>query len=180
MKDAQGEPICLNQTNYPVLDSNGHVERIVGISFDITEKKVAVEELRDAQVRAEVALETKSSFLANMSHEIRTPLNGIIGFSNFLLDKELPSDSFEEIRHIKDSSEGLLTIINDVLDFSKIEAGKFNIEEIKKEENRISDQLKVLIAVDNEVNQIHLFTAFLPMYLLKIKKRPWKKVWIDI
>ncbi len=123
-----GKTYWVDTTIYPYRDSEGVVVKFIAIRFDITDKKLAQAELETANLQAKSALEAKSSFLANMSHEIRTPLNGIIGFSNLLLEKTLPQESLDQVRYIKDCSEGLLSVINDVLDFSKIEAGKFNIE----------------------------------------------------
>ncbi len=74
------------------------------------------------------ANEAKSMFVANMSHEVRTPLNGIIGMNELLMDTELTDEQIRYSNQIRDSSEALLAVLNDVLDFSKIDSGNLNLE----------------------------------------------------
>jgi len=77
------------------------------------------------------ANQAKDLFLANMSHEIRTPLNGIVGFTQLLKSTATTEEQEEFITVIENSSDNLLTIVNDILDLSKIKADKIDLENIE-------------------------------------------------
>ena len=86
--------------------------------------------LEKERKRADEANRAKSEFLANMSHEIRTPMNGILATIDLLEEHITTEQTAEYLRTIRESSESLLRIINDVLDISKIESGKLELENI--------------------------------------------------
>jgi PAS domain S-box-containing protein len=128
-----GESRILLTTKSPLRDGEGRVVNVVTVSLDITERKRAEEQLREAKEGAELANRTKTEFMANMSHELRTPLNAIIGFADIIRAELLGtvgSPRYREYaRDIGDSARHLLSIINDILDVSKIEAGKLELHE---------------------------------------------------
>lgn len=71
----------------------------------------------------------KSEFIANMSHEIRTPLYSIVGYAELMNDTNLSPSMNEFITGIKESSNLLISLINNVLEHSKIESGQIEIED---------------------------------------------------
>jgi PAS domain S-box-containing protein len=125
--DAGGQARWLLTTKVPLWES-GTVVGLVGISHDISKRKVMEEELRRAKEAAEAASRAKSEFLAKMSHEIRTPMNGILGMTDLALDTDLTCEQREYLETVKSSADALLTVIDDILDFSKIEAHKLQLE----------------------------------------------------
>ena len=80
-------------------------------------------ELTQRRIAAEMATMAKTKFLANMSHELRTPMNGILGFSDLLLNEDLPQDHRAKIALIHESGQMMLKLIDDILDLSKIDTG---------------------------------------------------------
>jgi two-component system sensor histidine kinase/response regulator len=95
---------------------------------DITERRMAQQELQAALKQTVKASRLKSEFLATMSHEIRTPLNAVIGMTELLLHSGLSEEQERCAAIAHESGESLLHLINDILDFSKIEAQGVELE----------------------------------------------------
>lgn len=91
-----------------------------GIVQDITERQQA-EELRKARDLAQQVARIREQMVASVSHEMRTPMNAILGMTNLLLSSQLNEEQHSFVRSIKQSSEVLLGIINDILQISSIQ-----------------------------------------------------------
>jgi PAS domain S-box-containing protein len=98
---------------------------------DITARKSAEAELRQARAEAEAAAAVKSEFLANMSHELRTPLTAVLGFTRLIeIQPELSETTRQYTHRASNAGKALLATVNDILDFSKLEAGQVEIKPV--------------------------------------------------
>lgn len=103
-------------------------------------------ELLIAAKKAEAANEAKTEFLQRMSHDIRTPINGICGMidmaEHYADDMEKQTEYREKI---KEASNLLLELVNDVLDMSKLESGEVVLEESPFNLSKIFEEVLVVI-----------------------------------
>jgi len=113
----------------------------------LEEVKRTSEQLKKALVEARRAEQLESTFLATMSHEIRTPLNAVIGFAEFLREPgytDIERDSY--VQGILNSSNALLSLINDILDLSKIQAGMMPFRGGACNLRRLFDEMNTIFA----------------------------------
>lgn len=97
-------------------------------SLSVSRKK-QMKALKEAQ-DANAANIAKTTFLNHMSHDIRTPMNAIIGFTDIALKRKPDKEVEDCLKKIRQSSEYLMTLINDVLDISRIESDKLEYKPV--------------------------------------------------
>ena len=104
------------------------------------------EELLIAAKKAEAANRAKTEFLQRMSHDLRTPINGICGMVNMADHYADDIEKQKEYRtKVKEASNLLLELVNDVLDMSKLESGEIVLEEVPFNLSSISEEVLVVI-----------------------------------
>lgn len=126
-------------------------------------------ELKHAIQLAENSMKAKDQFLAHASHEIRNPLNGIIGLTRILLTTPLNEDQKKYMTTMKESSDTLMAVINNILDHSKIESGKILIEEIKFDIKLVVEAVKELLSFRSTEKNIKLhieIDEYLPQFCI--------------
>ncbi|CAK0776071.1 two-component system, sensor histidine kinase and response regulator [Gammaproteobacteria bacterium] len=139
----------------PVLASNGKIIKWHGCNIDI-------EDLKQSEQAAEQANRAKSEFLANMSHEIRTPMNAIIGLTQLVLGTPLNKKQQDYLKKVKNSSQALLGILNDILDYSKLEADRLTLEAVDFKLDDILHNLSALFSFQAEEKGIEIFFDLAP------------------
>jgi PAS domain S-box-containing protein len=145
--DAQGEDRAWLTTKVPTFGTDGKVNSIITVAFDITEQRRTQLALLQAQAETEAAMAARTGFMANMSHELRTPLNAIVGFAEFMAKEPFgpfPSPKYAEyIEHIRSSGAALDEMVASILDLTSIESGSHSLDEsIVCVTNVIADALR--------------------------------------
>lgn len=145
-------------TNYKAnYNDKGELCFIDGVIIDITDKKLADEELKLALVKATESDRLKSAFLATMSHELRTPLNAIIGFSDIISDELAIEDILSFNKNINSSGYHLLSIVEDLFDITLIETGEIKIHLEKENLFSILKEVHEIITIEQvKTNKNHI------------------------
>ena len=162
MHGNKDNPIWYELRGKPFFQTDGKLNGYRGLGRDITSDMARQRELElhredlknlvdqqtldliEARAKAEEASKAKSMFIANMSHELRTPMNAIIGLSQLMMRTDLSTKQKGYLDTISNSSELLLSTINDILDISKIEAGKLQLVE---ESFLVGDLIEEVVAL---------------------------------
>jgi len=151
-KNGERVPVVLHATS--LFDENGLLKSSFAFVTDLSEQKKVEQEIRLAKDAAESANRAKTQFLANISHEVRTPLNGIMGMSHLLHMTPLVDEQLDYLRHLDDSAQSLLSVINDLLDLTRIESGGFGMEQADFDPDELA----------NDVMRIHQPVATLLLH----------------
>lgn len=137
----------------PTTWDNKHV--IVAVIRDFTERKEFEQELILEKEKAEEASRLKTEFLHNVSHEVRTPMNGIMGFTELLSDEKLSSEQRTKyIDIVKQSSNQLLNIIDDILEISRLETNQAQVNIETFDLNAVLKEIYSIFEIQSKKSQI--------------------------
>ncbi len=164
LKESRDKQIIIEDSYY-----NVHVNKVlnnhdlggyVALFLDVTDSINQLERMRELKEQADRANMAKSLFLANMSHEIRTPINAILGMNEVILRDYDEPELMEYSRNIQNSTQTLLSLVNDILDFSRIEAGKIEIRPEIYQVKTLTQNLKDMFEKKAVEKQLDFRTEF--------------------
>jgi signal transduction histidine kinase/DNA-binding response OmpR family regulator len=100
------------------------------IVSDYSKSQVYKKQLEIANFKTKNLLKSREQLISTVSHDLKTPLSTIVGYSELLGNSDVNTKQSYFIKNIKNSSEYITQLVQDLLDFSKIEAGKITIEKV--------------------------------------------------
>jgi len=128
-----------------------------------------ITELENARDTEREIGKAKANFLSTISHEILTPINAVVGVVSILLNSKLNKEQNRYARSIKESSDHLLNVVNDIQDFYKLDSGQFSFDHIEFDlqtliesiyeiifARALKKRLKVSYLVDSQVKSMFI------------------------
>ena len=122
LRDSKGRNLWFAFSIMPIYDKQGDVNHYFGMFRNDTEMVATEQQLKLETQKARETELLKDSFLTNMSYEIRTPLNAVLGFASLLNTEHDVADEPVFVEQIKENSNKLLLLVNDVLFLSRLDA----------------------------------------------------------
>ena len=185
-----GKETWVNTIKTPVRDKNGEIVGVLGIFWDITERKLAVEEIRklNAELEDRVTKRTAQleatnkeleAFSYSVSHDLRAPLRHVSGYVELLhkhFQSELPEKGQHYLNSIADSIHIMGMLIDDLLQFSR--TGRMEMHQSDFDMNEIVKEVKESLSKDNPDRKIEWVLGKLPS--INGDEAMLRLVWINL
>ncbi|HYO13989.1 MAG TPA: MASE1 domain-containing protein [Thermoanaerobaculia bacterium] len=142
-------------------DESGRPVRMLGATLDVTERRQAEEELRQAMAAAEEANEAKDRFLATLSHELRTPLTPVLAIVSRLEEDERARGFKDDLVRIRRNVELEARLIDDLLDLTRVARGKLELHpEIADARKMVEHTLQICCEEATASGRLRVVTDF--------------------
>ena len=178
--DEQRRDIYMNFSLIPMRDKDGNIIQYFGMCRNETEMKYTEMRLLEETRKAQETEELKNTFLLNMSYEIRTPLNAVLGFAGLFNSPHDVEDEQVFAQEIKQNTNELLSLINDILFISRLDAKMVEFNQEPNDFATLFDgwcylgwsslEPNVKAIIDNPYNHlvVNIDTQYLGMVIQKI------------
>ena len=126
-----GKYFTIGTRKVPLKDENGNVVGLIGLGFDVSERKEAEEAIKKYSKELEEVNAEKDKFFSIISHDLRSPFQGLLGISN-IIKEEYENLSQDEIKlfinNLHNSAKNLFNLIENLLQWSRIQRGKLDLK----------------------------------------------------
>jgi PAS domain S-box-containing protein len=130
-----GSVVWVTERGQVLRRADGTVDKIVGVSRDVSAQRRAEQEgerllIREREARDEAERQSrfKDEFLATLSHELRTPINAILGWLSILSRGEGARDPAKAIAVIQRNAQMQAKLIEDLLEMNKLTSGTASLD----------------------------------------------------
>lgn len=151
MLTADGRELWITLSVKPVVDENGRVVQSRSVVVDITERVKMREQLIMQDRLASIG-----QLVSGIAHELNNPLTGVIGFSDMLLERDLPEDIKEDLETINHEAKRTANVVKGLLTFAR----KQKIEKESSDINSIIQGILQLRSYEQRVSNIEVNTRF--------------------
>ncbi len=158
---ADGASQFVERSIFPMRNDKGEIVGFRGISRDVTQRKLAEEERKQLELKAQISsrLASVGEMAAGVAHEINNPLTGITGYAQLLLErKDLPEHIIADLEAINDGARRVAGIVQRLLAFSRQTKPERKLVDI----NELIESTLVLRAYHLRVNNIDVVTRLAP------------------
>ena len=167
----------------PLNEPDGDINQVMLVTQDITDRKNAVEDMRNALDKERSLNELKSRFVSVASHEFRTPLGTILSSASLISKYNEPEDQEKRTKHInriKSSVVNLTGILNDFLSLSKLEEGKVSYNPVFIDLKEFCEEIKEEMQVTAKNGQNIILTHKGDSYNILMDKQILKNILINL
>jgi PAS domain S-box-containing protein len=148
-----GHRVICEISGIPLFDSAGEFKGYVGIDKDITERRHMQEQLAITDRLASVG-----ELAAGIAHELNNPLTGVIGFSQLLMEKDVPEDIKQDLHTVYSEAQRAAQVVNNLLTFSRRHPAVKQMLNI----NEVINKVLELRAYEQRVENIQVKSRFEP------------------
>lgn len=182
----ENETINYIVSGIPTFYLNNYFGAVLSIRETLTQNTFEIEKNKNLEQKLsemKKANYKKDDFLARMSHDMRTPMNAILGMASFGIDEIKDPKAIKYFSQIKESSEYLLALINDILDMQKLERDKINFVEVITNTQFIAQKVRTIIeprAAQKGIDLIYELESKNKCRFVKVDERRIEQILINI
>lgn len=147
----------------PLFDDEGKTIGLMGVSFDITERKEMERELILTKEKAEAANLAKTSFLNNMRHDLRTPVSCTLGAARILRQLEDSPEKLEFIDGIINQNESLLQMLTNMLEFDAVQSRERPVQLAEVDIVKLTHAVVQMLSLAAKKKGLELYLKISPM-----------------